>query len=138
MHLNRFTDLAYRVLLYTAVNSKRCTLKEISDHYDISLDHLRKVVHALGKLNYLRTYKGKAGGMELNISPNKINLAGIYCELEMVRESVIDCSSLGCILNSQCKLKSILRDSEQAFIAELGKYNLEDLIESNSTRVLLA
>lgn len=137
MHLSRYTDYAYRVLLYTAVNPKRCTLKEISAYYDVSIEHLRKVVHSLGQLNYLRTYKGKSGGMELNIDPEDINLADIYKEFEMVKESVIDCRRYQCLLTPNCQLKKILHGCEQAFIKELEQFTLRDLMDNRATKLLL-
>ena len=136
MRLSRYTDYAYRVLLYTAANQKRCTLNDISKHYNISVEHLRKVVHALGQLNYLRTYKGKSGGMELNIAPQDINLADIYREFEHVKEPIIDCRKLHCVLTPSCQLKRILFECEQAFIDELGKSTLEDLIDNKTLKLL--
>lgn len=137
MHLSRYTDYAYRVLMYTAANHKRCTLAEVGDFYGISREHLRKVVHNLGQLNYLRTYKGKAGGIELNLDPSGISLGAIYREFEHVKESVINCRKLECLLTPACKLKAILYDSERAFIAELDKYSLADLIANPATIKLL-
>jgi len=102
------------------------------------MEHLRKVVHTLGKLDYLRTYRGKTGGMELNKNPEDINLADVYRELEMVEESVIDCTKLECLLNTECKLKSILQDGENAFIAELEKHTVRDLIDNMPTKILLS
>lgn len=136
MHLSRYTDYAYRVLVFTAVNKKRCTLQEIGKHYGISVEHLRKVVHSLGQLNYLRTYKGKSGGMELNVQPEDINLADIYREFELTKESIIDCKKLKCILNPSCNLKKILFQSEQAFINELNKHTLADIIDKRTYKIL--
>jgi Rrf2 family nitric oxide-sensitive transcriptional repressor len=60
MRLSRFSDYAVRVLIYSAMQPERLvTLQEMSDFYGISLAHLRKVVHKLGKLGYLKTARGK-------------------------------------------------------------------------------
>lgn len=136
MHLSRYTDYAYRVLLYTATNERRSTLAEISKFYDISIDHLRKVVHNLGQLNYLRTYKGKFGGIELNIEPADINLGDIYREFELSKESVIDCKKLKCLLNPNCRLKKILYNAEREFIAEIDRHSLADLMDNRTKKLL--
>lgn len=128
MQLSRYTDYAFRVLLYTAASAKRSTLKEIAEYYGISIEHLRKVVHALGRLGYLNTFKGKSGGVELGSNALGLRLGDIYREFELSKGEVIDCNKLQCALIPSCTLKGILHRSERAFIAELDKYTLKDLI----------
>lgn len=136
MHLSRYTDYAYRVLLYTATREQRCTLNEISQYYNVSVEHLRKVVHRLSTLNYIRTYKGKSGGMELNLQPSEINLGEIYRDFEATREKVIDCQKLNCILSPGCSLEKVLLNAEKAFVAELDKSTLENLLSGNTSKLL--
>ncbi len=136
MHLSRYTDYAYRVLLYTAINKERCTLSEISSFYGVSIEHLRKVVHSLGQLGYLNTFKGKSGGLELGQDPESINLANIYRQFETVKEPVIDCTKLECLLSPSCRLEKILFDSEKAFVNELEKYSLKDLMTKKTTSII--
>ena len=46
MHITRYTDYSLRVLIYLAVQGDRlATIQEIADSYDISKNHLMKVVH---------------------------------------------------------------------------------------------
>lgn len=137
MHLSYYTDYAYRILIYLAVNKKRCTLNEISSQFNVSLEHMRKVVHALGKAKYIQTYKGKNGGFELALSPTEINLANVFTDFELVKENIIDCNKQSCILVHHCKLKKILFDSQKAFVSELSNYTLQDLIVSNSLNMLI-
>ncbi len=136
MHLSRYTDYAYRVLLYTAINEKRCTLGEISTFYNISAEHLRKVVHALGQQQYLKTFKGKSGGIELNAHPKDINLADIFRKFEKIKDPIINCSKLECLLSPSCRLEKILYASEQAFITELEKYTLQDLMNKKTEGII--
>ena len=66
MQLSLYTDYSLRVLLYLGTNpGERVTLNEISTTFNISKEHLRKVVHTLGKLGVVETYRGKQGGFEL-------------------------------------------------------------------------
>ncbi len=136
MKLSRYTDYAFRLLLYVAANERRCTLAEVADYYDISLDHLRKVVHALGQYNYITTYKGKSGGFELSSQPEDICLADVFRDFEFAKEPLIACKKLNCVLTSNCRLKRIFKDCENAFIAELANYTLADLLEPKTVQLL--
>ena len=67
MQLTQFTDYGLRSLMYLAVHSgKRCSVREIAEHYRISRNHLVKVIHRLAQLEYITSSKGKGGGIELN------------------------------------------------------------------------
>ena len=98
MQLSRFTDFSLRVLLYLAINrQKRATLQEIADFYPLSLEHLRKVVHALARAGYLLTYRGKNGGMELARPPKDILIGEVVRQFEG-QENLVDCEGLDCRL----------------------------------------
>jgi Rrf2 family nitric oxide-sensitive transcriptional repressor len=128
MQLSRFTDYSVRVLIYAAMFPDRLvTLHEISDFYDISLAHLRKVVHQLGKLGYLKTYRGKHGGVRLQRAPAEINVGKVVGECEG-REHLIDCVGLRCVVLPACGLPGVLKRAQQAFYKELESYSLADVI----------
>jgi Rrf2 family nitric oxide-sensitive transcriptional repressor len=128
MQLSRFTDYSIRVLLYTAVHSDRLvTLAEIADFYGVSLEHLRKVVHNLGKLGLLKTQRGKNGGMRLACATKDINIGITIAQLEN-NPSLIDCSGLNCTILPACGLPRALKKAQRAFFAELEQYTLQDMI----------
>ena len=69
MHITRYTDYSLRVLIYLAVQGDRlATIQEIADSYEISKNHLMKVVHQLNKKGYIETVRGKKGGMRILMS----------------------------------------------------------------------
>lgn len=128
MQLSRFTDYTVRVLIYSAMFPDRLvTLHEIAGFYDISLAHLRKVVHRLGKLGYLKTCRGKHGGVRLQREPASINIAQVVGEFEG-RNHLLDCVGLECVVLPACGLPGVLKRGQQAFYAELEKYTLADVI----------
>jgi Rrf2 family transcriptional regulator, nitric oxide-sensitive transcriptional repressor len=128
MQLSRFTDYAVRVLIYAAMFPDRLvTLHEMSDFYDISLAHLRKVVHRLGQLGYLKTYRGKHGGVRLQRNPAEINVGQVVAEFEG-RKHLIDCVGLQCVVLPACGLPGVLKRAQGAFYAELEKHSLADVI----------
>lgn len=50
MHLTRFTDYSIRVLIFLAVKGEeRSTINEIAETFDISRNHLMKVVQELSQ-----------------------------------------------------------------------------------------
>lgn len=130
MQINRYTDFSYRVLMYLAINNnQRSTMADISDFYDISREHLRKVVHQLSKHGYITTYIGKSGGMELKMKPEEINLGQVFIDFEGI-SPLIDCENTGCPLTSICSLNSTLSAAQSAFINKLEQTTLSDLLEN--------
>ena len=103
------------------------TLHEMSDFYDISLAHLRKVVHRLGQLGYLKTYRGKHGGVRLQREPSEINVGQVVGEFEG-RKHMIDCVGLQCVVLPACGLPGVLKRAQHLFYHELEKHTLGDVI----------
>ncbi|MGB0733313.1 MAG: RrF2 family transcriptional regulator [Pontibacterium sp.] len=132
MQLSRFTDYTLRVLLYVAINDKQlATLGEIAEFYNISVEHLRKVVHALAKSGYLRTFRGKNGGIELAREPDDIQLYDVVAQSEGIKP-LIDCGGSQCKLAGFCTLQDVLAEAQHAFLDTLRNYTLADML-SNKT-----
>lgn len=137
MQLSRFSDYSLRVLFYVAINDqKRSNLSEIADFYSISREHLRKVVHTLGKLEYLSTYRGKSGGISLARPAAEINLGQLLSQTEGTTP-LIDCNSQPCRLTAHCRLQGVLAEAQQAFFAVLQQYTLADLINDRQMQALI-
>lgn len=137
MQLSRFTDFSLRVLLYLVINrGRRATLHEIADFYPISLDHLRKVVHALSREGYINTYQGKYGGIELGRAPEQIRVGDVVRRFEG-HDSFIDCAGLGCRLTPFCSLKEVLQEGQESLYDTLNRYTLADLVSTRPQLVKL-
>lgn len=106
---------------------ERTTRAQAAGYFDISLEHLRKVVHELGKMGYVKTYQGKGGGIELASAPDKINVGAVLERLEG-EKPLIDCAGLNCRLAPVCALNIALRHAQRAFFATLSEYSLADLV----------
>ena len=64
MRLTRFTDYSLRVLIYLGQNNQnRVTINQISESYDISKNHLMKVVSNLTRLKFVSAQRGPGGGI---------------------------------------------------------------------------
>ncbi len=146
MQLNRFTDYCLRVLMYLSYKEERgasgqlTTIAELAEGYQISANHLMKVVHHLAQKGYIETVRGKGGGMRLACVPSAINLATVIDDCEESR-AIIECLSKDydgdCPLMPQCELQKVLRDAQRAFMAHLKKFSLHDLISSRSAQKAL-
>ena len=130
MHITRYTDYSLRVLIYLAAESNRlATIQEIADSYDISRNHLMKVVHQLNKKGYIETIRGKKGGMRLHMAPADINIGVLVRETEQDL-SIVECFSEknACRISPVCGLKGMFGEAVGAFLKTLDQYTLEDVI----------
>ncbi|QSX33720.1 Rrf2 family transcriptional regulator [Shewanella avicenniae] len=137
MQLTRYTDFGIRTLMYLALNPERDTLfriAEITEVFDLSPNHVSKIVHHLGKLGYLHTVRGKAGGFRLAKRAEDINMGQLVRELEHSLEP-IDCSNPYCRMLPACRLKGVLANAVEAYLNVLAQYTLADVVV-NRTELL--
>ncbi len=131
MKLTSFTDYALRLLMYVAVNDDRLvSIREVSEVFDISRNHLMKIVHELGKGGYLKTVRGKNGGFRLGMAAKDINLGRLvrYTEDDLNVVECFDESNPNCKIISQCMLAGVLQLALSSFFEVLDGHNLDDLI----------
>lgn len=128
MRLTHFTDYGLRVLIYVGRHDDRiCTMGEIAAHHQISLEHLRKVVHRMAQLGYLKSMRGRGGGLRLGRTAGEIRIGDAILALEEDL-SIVDCDALECKLAPGCSLKGALDRASRAFIATLNEVTLASLI----------
>jgi len=128
MKLTRFTDYSLRVLIYLGLkDDSRVTIREISDAYGISRNHLMKVVSLLTRMGYLDARRGPGGGIALARPP---------AEADVVRDmeddlNLVECFCDGgeCVIKPMCKLKSALNQALAAYLDTLERYTLLDLLK---------
>jgi Rrf2 family transcriptional regulator, nitric oxide-sensitive transcriptional repressor len=131
MRLTLHTDYALRVLIQVATaDGKLITINEIAQSFDISKQHLMKVVNDLSQSGYLDTLRGRKGGIRLRRQPRDINIGQVVRETED-KLDVIGCLERGgyCRIERVCVLRGALREATQAFLAVLDEYTLADLIK---------
>jgi len=130
MHITRYTDFSLRVLIYLAVQGDRLsTIKEIAESYDISKNHLMKIVHQLNRKGYIETVRGKNGGMRLQMAPRDINIGILVRETEEDLHIVVCFSAKdACKISPVCVLRCMFGEAMDAFLKTLDQYTLEDVI----------
>src|SRR5690625_1156721 len=66
MRLTHYTDYTLRVLTYLGARpGQRSTIREISEAYDVSRNHLMKVVQQLAAEGWVDSVRGVGGGLML-------------------------------------------------------------------------
>jgi Rrf2 family nitric oxide-sensitive transcriptional repressor len=126
MRLTRYTDYALRVLIYLGARPDTlCSISEISRAYDISQNHLMKVVNDLVNADYLASARGRFGGIKLARPAEAINVGAVIRHTEDGFD-LVDCGE--CIIAPVCGLTGALRQALAAFLSVLDGYTLADLI----------
>ena len=130
MRLTSFTDYSLRVLMYLAVRpGKRATIGEIATAFQISDNHLMKVVHFLSKAEVLTSVRGKGGGLTLGRPPESINVGDVV-RLTEFQDMPAECFNRElnrCVVTPVCQLKGVLADAVRAFYGVLDRYTLADV-----------
>ncbi len=130
MKLTRFTDYALRVLIFVGLHgNNRSTIREISDAYHISRNHLMKVVSDLVRMGYLDARRGPGGGITLARPASEIVIANVICDLEEDMNLVTCFSGEDrCVIQPECRLKEVLTQALAAYIGVLEAHTLQDLL----------
>lgn len=134
MRLTNMSDYAVRLLIYLSKHRDRlCTIAEVANAYNISEPHLMKITHRLAKSGWIRTVRGKNGGMELAHEPEEIHIGALMRDMENDL-ALVECMGANnhCILTGHCGLKGIVTGALNAFMAHLDQYTLADVISGNT------
>jgi Rrf2 family nitric oxide-sensitive transcriptional repressor len=130
MQLTRFTDLGLRVLMYLATDTPGAapvTIPELAERFQVSRNHLMKVVHFMGQHGLVHTTRGKGGGLALARPAGELSIGRIVRLLEPAH-ALIDCETPPCALHGGCRLKWALQQAESAFYASLDQVMLADAV----------
>lgn len=161
MRLTTYSDYALRCLVYLAVQEHReklVNIQDIADVYDISKNHLTKIVHQLATIGYIESVRGRNGGIRLAKAPEKINIGEVIRQTE-ADFSIVDCfapiakepfmkpDNKGkfpiekiavkeqmalCKISPVCHLKRIFYEATQSFLSVLDQYSLADITENQA------
>ncbi len=152
MQLNQQTDLAFRILIYLA-NQSRWTdggaestqtpalpkIREIADYFEVSYNHLMKVANLLASRGHVHARRGKGGGLELARAPEDISLGEVARDVECHWE-LVDCfgDEPRCPIRGGCRLAPILAEALDAFWGILDRHSLADISRLNGSHAPIA
>jgi Rrf2 family nitric oxide-sensitive transcriptional repressor len=133
MRLTVHTDYALRVLTTLAVVQDRVvTIDELAKRHRVSKNHLMKVAQTLVGSGLVRSVRGRSGGLRLARDPAEIRMGAVVRELEDDMR-LVECLGEGpaaCVFTGACRLTRALARAVEAFLAELDKLTLADLVGS--------
>lgn len=142
MRVTTFSDYALRVLMYLALREeRRATVSEIAGAYGISVNHLTKVVHLLGRAGWVQTMRGKGGGLALAVNPGEIRVGDVVrrCEGDTPLVECHGCGPVRCPIARVCLLARYFDQALEAFYTDLNRHTLADLVNEPRSleRILL-
>ena len=131
MRLTLYTDYSLRVLIHLALHEERlCSIGEISRTYDVSHNHLMKVVNALAHAGFAETVRGRAGGIRLARPAHEIRVGDVVRRTEEGFQ-LADCG--GCALSPACGLTGVLAEARRAMMAVFNPHTIAHLVTYKDT-----
>ena len=130
MHLTACTDYALRTLLMLAGQPDRLvTIEELAASHRIPKNHLTKVVHRLGVAGFLRTVRGRRGGIALAREPGQIHIGAVVRAMEQNfhMAACFDPAHGDCLYAGGCGVQALLVRATAAWLAQLDGATLADL-----------
>ncbi|CAI07746.1 predicted transcriptional regulator [Aromatoleum aromaticum EbN1] len=133
MKLTDYTDYTLRTLIFLGLHrNEQVTIQQIADGYDISKNHLMKIIHRLSLDGLVETTRGRSGGVRLRKPPDEINIGQVVRAAEQ-EFALVECFSRvnnRCVLSPVCELQATFRDALEAFFAVLDKRTLADILRN--------
>lgn len=130
IRLNLSTDYALRTLLYLAMHPDRqVPSPEIVQFYDISGDHLSKVVQQLAHGGLVRAGRGRSGGLRLSRPATEITV-GMVVELFEGPAVLLPCVNTEnvCRIQPGCRLRDVLARAGSQLMETLNGVTLAELV----------
>ena len=130
MRITEFTDFALRMLIQIGLQTPApVRVQDIATAYGISYHHLTKVAQHLVQGGFLKSVRGRSGGMILAKPAKSINLADVLRHCESSTHLVECAAKTGntCIITPACTLKTVLHAAESAFFSVMASYSLADI-----------
>lgn len=130
MRLTSFTDYGLRMLMRMASAPERAySTAELAKEFDLSRNHLSKIMQRLSRGGIVETRRGSGGGAMLARLPQSIRLGEVVRLLEE-DQPLVECfqaETNTCSLDGRCRLKARLRAAETAFLDHLDDATLADI-----------
>jgi Rrf2 family nitric oxide-sensitive transcriptional repressor len=133
MRLTQWTDYSLRVLMHCAAHEGRpqpITIGEVTEAHGISRSHLTKIVMTLAAQGYIETSRGRGGGMRLKRPAASITVGEVVrcTETDFHQFECFNPETNQCFMDGRCTLKHVVGRALDAYLAELDRVSLADLI----------
>ena len=133
MRLTHFSDYGLRVLMYLASrDGDHVTSADMARRFNVSWNHLLKVVRRLSELGYVEAKRGPHGGVRLTPAGLDVTVGEIVRNLEP-RGELVECfneETNTCPLVQGCRLAPLLDRASAAFLHVLDEVRVRDLVNT--------
>jgi Rrf2 family nitric oxide-sensitive transcriptional repressor len=129
MQLTQYTDYSLRVLMYLARSgTEPATIGKIAEFFDISRNHLMKVVTGLAASGFIVTSRGKGGGLQLARPAHTIMVGEVVRAMEpdFRLAECFDVAEDRCVITRDCGLKDMLHEARRDFLKVLDGYTIAE------------
>lgn len=129
--ITRNTDYGVRALCFIAKAKKRVVpVPELVKTLKIPRPFLRKILQALTKRGFIKSYKGIGGGFELAMPANKLYIVEV-AEVFQGSFSLNECflNKKVCPNRNCCPLKKKIDKIEKNVVSELGSITIGQLLK---------
>lgn len=129
MKLTFHADYAIRVLLYLRVApGHKGTVSAIAKAHNVSRHHLDKVVQRMVGAGFVRTVRGRGGGVRLERDPESITVGDVIRAMEDDL-AIVECLGHArfCRVAGVCGGRNVFAEALEAYFAVLDRATLEDI-----------
>jgi len=123
MQLTQHTDYGLRLLIVLTRLGGPIALPEFAAEQRLSYHHVAKVAQALVREGFIKSRRGRSGGVELARDPADISVGEVVRVLERGMQ-LADCA--GCALQGDCNTSPLLAEALAAFLAVLDRTSLAE------------
>lgn len=134
MRLSTKTNLAVRILMFCALNPDQKIRKlQVARYCNASVSLVSVVIQQLGIAGFLKTTRGRGGGIRLNTHPDNISVGAVFREFEKQTGFAewFDATRNTEPLVEHCSLRPVLGEALAAFYSVLDSTSLSDLVTGN-------
>ena len=146
MRMAKGTDYAYRILMLVAKNNGlNLTVESVASALHLSRTHCMKIIAKLSSNGFLKTTRGRGGGLELGQEASDIRMGDVAKVME-ADFGFVECLCPRCDEDPQpdcpmfggCEMSRIMSKSVKQFIANLNEHSLADILERSKNTGNLA
>jgi len=133
MNLSKTSEYALRILSFMAINrEERFTAQYLHEKLKIPHRYLRKLLTSLSKRKFIKSNKGRGGGVSLLRKPEKIYLSEIIDSTQGLDVST-SCifGYKNCLLTEKCVMHDKWDEARENIKMILRTTNLADIKKSN-------
>lgn len=133
MQLTMHTDFGLRLLMTLARRGAApLSAAEFAQEQNLSYNHMAKVVRSLTMAGFVKTIRGRTGGVILARGPEEFSVGDVVRALEPGM-CIVDCSN--CVMRDDCRLQGLLGEAMTDFLARLDQMSLAEIARKREAAI---